>query len=212
MATGLLLNKTGKKIDSTGDSYSKYGLPFPRQRDEDVNQAFDSGFVFSGTAGASVYKTSLFKDIGLFDEKFFAYFEDTELSYRAQLAGHTAYYEKSAVAYHDHGTTSRKMPGFTVYQTFKNLPLFLWKNVPLRLLPATAIRFYACLFLMYVRAIFRGQFIVATKGLFKGILLLPHAFYERRQIQKNRRVSIDYMRSIIYPKFPPNVNRKWFKK
>ena len=46
------------------------GLPFPRQRDEDVSAALESGFVFGGTAGASLYKTELFKDIGLFDETF----------------------------------------------------------------------------------------------------------------------------------------------
>lgn len=208
VATGLLLESKGKEIESTGDSYSKYGLPFPRQRGDKTENANDSEFVFGGTAGASVYTTELFKDIGLFDEKFFAYFEDTDISYRTQLAGHTAYYEKSAVAYHDHGTTSSKMPGFTVYQTFKNLPVFLWKDVPLQLFLGTAFRFYACLGLMYVRAIARGQFVIATKGLFKSISLFPHALKERRRIQKSRRVSIEYLQSVIYPALPPNTKRE----
>jgi hypothetical protein len=163
--------------------------------------------VFGGTAGASVYKTDLFKDIGLFDEKFFAYFEDTDISFRAQLAGHTAYYEKSAVAYHDHGTTSSKMPGFTVYQSFKNLPTFFWKDVPYYMLFSTGIRFFACLWLMYVRAILRGQFVIATKGLLRHVTLLPHAFAQRWLIQRKRRVSAEYLRTVIYPDLPPN-NRK----
>ena len=207
VATGLLLSGDGKKIESTGDSYSRWGLPFPRQRDEDVSRADESNFVFGGTAGASVYKTDLFKDIGLFDEKFFAYFEDTDISFRAQLAGHIAYYEKSAVAYHDHGTTSSKMPGFTVYQTFKNLPTFFWKDVPYYMLFSTGIRFFACLGLMYIRAILRGQFIIASKGLLKHITLLPHAFIERRSIQRKRRVSAEYLRTVIYPDLPPNNKR-----
>lgn len=207
-ATGLLLESSGKKIESTGDSYSSFGLPFPRQRDEPTNNAFDSGFVFGGTAGASVYKTSLFEDIGLFDETFFAYFEDTDINYRAQLAGHTSYYEKSAIAYHDHGTTSSKLPGFTVYQTFKNLPVLFWKDTPRHMFLGTAVRFYACLLLMYVRAILRGQFFIATKGLLKSISLFPHALSERRIIQKNRRASNSYLTSIIYPGLPPNTKRK----
>lgn len=205
--TGLLLSGDGKKIESTGDSYSKWGLPFPRQRDEPVSKADDSGFVFGGTAGASVYKTSLFKDIGLFDEKFFAYFEDTDISFRAQLAGHTAYYEKTAIAYHDHGTTSSKMPGFTVYQTFKNLPVFFWKDVPPAMLFSIGIRFFACYGLMYVRAILRGQFFIATKGVLRSFGLLPHALAQRWLIQRKRQVSLAYLNSVIYPDLPPNNRR-----
>lgn len=206
-ATGLLLSADGKKIESTGDSYSRWGLPFPRQRNEDVKSANDSEFVFGGTAGASVYKTSLFEDIGLFDEKFFAYFEDTDISFRAQLAGHTAYYEKSAIAYHDHGTTSSKMPGFTVYQTFKNLPTFFWKNTPVSMLVPTGLRFFTYLTLIYGRAVLRGQFVIATKGSLHAIGLFPHALIQRRKIQKSKRVPMSYLRSIIYPELPPSNKR-----
>ncbi|MBP9738867.1 glycosyltransferase family 2 protein [Candidatus Saccharibacteria bacterium] len=205
--TGLLLDGPGKKIESTGDCYCDWGLPFPRQREEDVSNALESGFVFSGTAGASLYTTELFRDIGLFDETFFAYFEDTDIGFRAQLAGHKAYYEKGALAYHDHGTTSSKMPGFTVYQSFKNLPLFFWKNVPLSMLFIIGIRFFACYALMYVRAVLRGQFSYATKGALHSLTLLPHAIKERYRIQKNKRVTSAYLKTIVYRGLPPNNKR-----
>ncbi len=207
VVTGLLLSGDGKKIEHTGDGYSYWGLPFPLQRDEPVENAHDSGLVFGGTAGASLYKTELFKDIGLFDETFFAYFEDTDVSLRTQLAGHKAYYEKSAVAYHDHGTTSSKIPGFTVYQTFKNLPLVYWKNTPLKLLFPIGWRFFACYWLMYIRAILRGQFVIATKGLLMSLYLFPHALRQRIRIQSSKRVPASYMKSIMYPGLPPN-NKK----
>lgn len=205
--TGLLLSGDGTKIESTGDGYSRWGLPFPVQRDEPTESAHESGYVFGGTAGASLYKTDLFKDIGLFDETFFAYFEDTDINLRAQLAGHKAYYEKSAIGYHDHNTTSKKMPGFTVYQTFKNLPLCMWKNVPLRLFPGVFVRFYAVYCLMYVRAILRGQFVIATKGLLMNIVLMPHALAERWRIQRHRRQSVREFMSVLYPDLPPNNKR-----
>lgn len=211
VTTGLMLESSGKKIDSSGDSYSRWGLPFPRQRDEKAEDARDSEYVFGGTAGASLYKTKLFRDIGLFDEKFFAYFEDTDISFRAQLAGHTVYYEKTAVVYHDHGTTSSKIPGFTVYQSFKNLPLFFWKDVPGPMLFSTGWRFFGCYVLMYIRAVLRGQFVMATKGFLRHLALLPHAFYERHKIQKKRRVSMKYLRSVIYPDLPPS-NKKYARR
>lgn len=207
-ATGLLLESSGKKIESTGDAYSNFGLPFPKQRDEDTSKAAKSGYVFGGTAGASIYKTSLFEDIGLFDETFFAYFEDTDINYRAQLAGHTSYYEKLAIAYHNHGTTSSKMPGFTVYQTFKNLPVLFWKDTPLAFFFPTGFRFYAAYVLMYIRAVLRGQFFIATKGALVSISLFPHALKERRHIQKNRRVTTQYLQSIIHQGLPPNTKNK----
>ena len=211
VTTGLMLESSGKKIDSSGDSYSRWGLPFPRQRDELTENARDSEYVFGGTAGASLYKTKLFRDIGLFDEKFFAYFEDTDISFRAQLAGHTVYYEKTALVYHDHGTTSSKIPGFTVYQSFKNLPLFFWKDVPGPMLFDTGWRFFGCYGLMYIRAVMRGQFVIATKGVLKHISLLPYAFMQRRKIQKKRRVSMKYLRSVIYPDLPPS-NKKYARR
>lgn len=207
VATGLLLSGDGKRIESTGDSFSNFGLPFPRQRDEPTKIAAESGYVFGGTAGASVYKTALFEHIGLFDEKFFAYFEDTDIGYRAQLAGHKAYYEKEAIAYHDHGTTSSKIPGFTVYQTFKNLPLLLWKDIPLRLIPGTYFRFLVYYTLIYIRATLRGQFFIALKGFLRSLSLLPYALSRRRNIQKSRRVSTNYLRSITHEGLPP-INKQ----
>ncbi len=205
--TGLLLDGDGKKIESTGDGYSYWGLPFPRQRDEDVSEAEESGFVFNGTAGASLYETKLFEEIGLFDESFFAYYEDTDIGFRAQISGHTAYYEKSALGYHDHGTTSSKIPGFTVRQTFQNLPLFFWKNVPLRLLLPIGLRFASVYTLLYIRAVLRGQFIVATKGVLRSLVRLPGALHKRIGIQRSRTVSIDYLKSVMYMALPPNNKR-----
>lgn len=207
ITTGLMLTTDGKTIDSTSDGYSIWGLPFPRQRNEPAESALESGYVFGGTAGASLYKTEIFKKIGLFDEKFFAYYEDTDICFRNQLVGNKVYYEKSAVVYHDHGTTSSKMPGFTVYQTFKNLPLFFWKDVPLGLLFPIGVRFFTWHTLNYLRTIARGQFIPATKGVLESILLLPYALRERRRIQKKRSVSISYLRSVIYPELPPSSKK-----
>ena len=129
IVTGLLLHEDGKTIDSTGDWYSKWGLPFPRGRNMKSAEASASGEVFGASGGATLYRAELFKEIGLFDEKFFAYYEDVDISFRAQLAGWKVLYNSKAIAYHKEGETSKKIPGFRVYQTFKNLPLIYIKNV-----------------------------------------------------------------------------------
>ena len=89
-----------------------WGLAFPRDRDQPAEPVRQSGEVFAASGGASLFRTALFADIGLFDEEFFAYFEDVDLSFRARLAGHRVRYCADAVAYHDQGATSRTMSGF----------------------------------------------------------------------------------------------------
>lgn len=204
VTTGLLLHEDGKTIDSTGDFYSTWGIGFPRGRDTATENAVESGPVFSGSGGSSLYKTSLFKEIGLFDETFFAYYEDTDISFRAQLAGHTIYYTKDAVAYHKQGATSSKVPGFTVYQTFKNLPLLFWKNIPFKLLLAVGLRFLLLYTLIFLSAVKKGSGWPALKGVFASIgLFWTHALWQRITIQKSKKITAKQLWVLLYHDLPP---------
>jgi GT2 family glycosyltransferase len=204
IVTGLLLHKDGKTIDSTGDWFSKWGLPFPRNRGDLAEKAPESKEVFGASGGASLYKTALFKDIGLFDDDFFAYYEDGDVSFRAQLAGWKIVYTPKAIAYHKQGATSNKLPGFAVYQTFKNLPLLYIKNVPRKLLIPVGIRFYLAYWLMLANAITKGSAKPALKGAWMGFILGFKKLGERKDIQKNKRVSSNYIKSIMWNDLPPD--------
>lgn len=204
IVTGLLLHADGKTIDSTGDFYSSWGIGFPRNRGDVTNKAAGSGVVFSGSGGSSLYSISMLRDIGLFDETFFAYYEDTDISFRAQLAGYTTFYTDGAIAYHEQGATSSKIPGFTVYQTFKNLPLLFWKNVPTRLLLKVGLRFTLLYTLIFANALKNGSGWPALKGLFASIYYFwTSALWKRIDIQKNKKVSADYIWSMMYHDLPP---------
>ena len=204
IVTGLLLHADGKTIDSTGDFYSSWGIGFPRFRDTKSTNAPDSGQVFGASGGSSLYSTDLFRKIGLFDENFFAYYEDADISFRTQLIGQKVYYTKDAVAYHEQGATSSKIPGFTVYQTFKNLPLLFWKNVPTRLLLKVGSRFLLLYTLIFANAIKNGSGWPALKGIFASIWYFwTAALWKRFKIQGNKKVSADYIWSILYHDLPP---------
>jgi GT2 family glycosyltransferase len=202
IVTGLLLSSDGQKIDDAGDQYTTWGVPLLRNEHEPAENAPESGYVFGSTGGATLYKTSLFKEIGLFVEKFFAYDEDVDIDWRAQLAGHKVWYEKSAVAYHEHSATSSKMPGFTTYQLFKNMPLLLWKNVPRGMYRSTSWRLFVAEFLFLGHKTLNGEFWPAVKGIFKSWTLFPYAMHERKRIQKTKVVSNEYLKSIIFDGLP----------
>lgn len=59
--------------------------------------------------GACVLFTREFlHKVGLFDAKFFMYFEDGDLSWRGQKAGYKFYFSPKALAYHEHTGTSKE--------------------------------------------------------------------------------------------------------
>ncbi|OGL22504.1 hypothetical protein A2707_04225 [Candidatus Saccharibacteria bacterium RIFCSPHIGHO2_01_FULL_45_15] len=208
----------GKTLDSTGEFYTSWGLPYPRGRGLPVDLHNKNEYIFGASGGASLYRSSLFKDIGLFDEKFFAYYEDTDVSFRAQLADWKVMFEPNAIVNHRQGETSKKMArGFTVTQTFKNLPVLYAKNVPFGLLISTGIRFWFAYLLMLGNAVVHGNTVPALKGLLGSLWLIPHTILSRRQTQKTKRVSTSYIKSILIYDLPPDQTgirklRKFFSK
>jgi GT2 family glycosyltransferase len=207
IVTGKLL-KTDGTIDSTGDLYTSWGLPFPRGRnDVDSTQYDTTETVFGASGGASLYRTDMLKNIGLFDEDFFAYYEDVDLSFRAQLAGWKIVYAPKAVAHHKVGASSDKIPGFTTYMTIKNLPWLFWKNVPYQLMPTLLPRFLISYIAITLSSTAKGKFIPTLKGLFITSVLFPKKLLQRHKIQKNRRVDVGYIRSIITYDLPPNAHK-----
>jgi GT2 family glycosyltransferase len=199
MTTCSFLSKDGQHYDSTGDLFTNWGLPYPRGRGETVKGQYDEQTeIFGVSGGASLYRISMLQEIGFFDADFFAYYEDVDLSFRAQMA-------PQAIAYHDTGSTSRKLKGFTTYQTMKNQPLVLMKNLPRKLLWRVTWRFMIAHTLFYIRAFSRGQGWIASKGDADGTRLLFKNFGNRSRIQKTRKVSDDYIWSIMTHDLPPNA-------
>lgn len=205
LATGTLLHQGSHTIDTTGDFYTTWGLPGPRLRDQSADKTpSQPGAVFGSTGGGFIAKTSLYQDVGLFDEKFFMYYEDVDLSFRAQLKGHRIIFTPKAIAYHKRGASSDTVPGLAIYNTFKNLPLLFWKNVPLRLFPTILPRFLLAYHLIFFNAIVHGRGWSALKGYVMSLVLFPYGLKQRRKIQRTASVSPEYISSIILHDIPPD--------
>jgi GT2 family glycosyltransferase len=202
-----LLSADGSHIDSTGDYYTNWGLPYPRGRGEtDLTKYDTTTEIFGASGGASLYRVKMLKEIGLFDEDFFAYYEDIDLSFRAQLSDWKVAYVPASVVYHETSTTGRKIKGFFAYQTMKNQPLILFKNVPRRFLFRIGWRFLLAHTLFLGRAITRGQGWPALQGDAKATYYFFTKFGERKRIQQSRKVSDEYVWSILTHDLPPNAH------
>lgn len=204
IATGILARSDKKTLDSTGDFYTTWGIPSPRGRNQQLSSAPKlPEYVFGSTGGGFIARASLFRIVGLFDEKFFMYFEDVDLSFRSQLAGFKIIYNPKSIAYHKISASTNKVPGLAVTQTFKNLPVLFMKNVPLGLWWKIAPRFAMVYILISGNSVIKGRGLPAIKGWLLSIKLLPHAIISRRKIQKNRKVTNKYIDSIILKDIPP---------
>ncbi len=92
--------------------------------------------IFSACGGASLYRKSILDEIGLFDETFFAYFEDVDITWRANSLGYKNLYCPAAKCYHICGATTGavRYNAFKSVQSGRNSILLPYKNMPLGML------------------------------------------------------------------------------
>jgi hypothetical protein len=69
-------------------------------------------------------------EIGLFDEDLFMWYEDVDLSFRAQLAEYTCVYVPTAIIHHVGGGTSSSASNLHLHYCARNQVLVMVKNLP----------------------------------------------------------------------------------
>ena len=93
------------RIDSTGIVFTRSFRHLDRGSEEpDDGRYAAEEPVFGATAAAAMYRRAMIEDVSVegefFDEAFFAYREDADLAWRAQLLGWDCLYVPSALGYH----------------------------------------------------------------------------------------------------------------
>jgi GT2 family glycosyltransferase len=168
---------------------------------EDKNEITEVKYIFGVNAGASLYRKEMFEDIGLFDELFFASFEDVDLSFRAQLAGYKAIYVPGARAYHMVGATIKRKRYFQTYLNSRNSLICFLKNMPYELLKKNLWQVVGYRFSIFAKRTFLYFYKARTyyflKGIIAAFLKSRYIIEARREVQKKRRVSIEYLSSIM---------------
>jgi len=187
-------------LDGVGDGYRRGGLPGRiGHREKDTGLFDQERYILGACGGAAMYRRSLFVDIGLFDEDYFAYLEDVDMGLRAQSAGYKCLYVPTAKIFHlGCGTTGSGYSPLVVRLSSQNNFNTIVKNIPGPLL----IRFfpYICFWQAYYLAVVcvrGGQVPAWFNGFGRAILLLPRMMAKRQAINKGRRVSLAYLEEII---------------
>lgn len=122
--------------DDAGDYVTLLGFACKRGDGLKASRYTKPCRVFSACGGAALYRKRILDEIGLFDEDFFAYYEDVDISWRANSLGYKNVYCPTARCSHICGATTgavRYNP-FKSVQSGRNSILLPYKNMPLLML------------------------------------------------------------------------------
>jgi GT2 family glycosyltransferase len=86
------------------------------------------------SACAALYRRDMLAEIGLFDEEFFLYCEDTDLGLRARWAGWKCLYAPGAVVEHRYSRTAGRASPLKAYFVERNRLFLAVKNLPASML------------------------------------------------------------------------------
>jgi len=200
VACKMLSLDNAKLIDGAGDGLRRGGLPGRIGHGQiDVGQFDKERYVLGACGGAVVYRKAMLDDIGLFDEDFFAYLEDVDLSLRAQSAGYKCLYIPDAIMYHlGCGTTGSGYSKLVVRLSCRNNINMMVKNIPGNLLIEflPQIIFWQSYYLAAV-VIRRGSVLAWLSGVFDALVLLPKMLVKRQKIKEKRKLSSRALEQII---------------
>lgn len=181
-------------IDSAGIKVTACGAIENRGAGQRDGELFNKQVeVFGACAGAALYRRSMLKEIGLFDEDFFAYYEDVDLSFRARLMGYKCLYVPEAVVYHVGGGTAKERKSQFLRYAYRN-----WVGVIIKNFPDSILCKYFFLILWkkvkdFVHRLLLGDGWPVTIGTIEGLCLFEKMYKKRLRIQQARRVSDDYL-------------------
>lgn len=198
--TGLVLRRDGYGVDRG------FGEPDDGRYDTPVEV-----FGFSGTAVA--LRMAALADVGVFDDAFFTYYEDADLSWRLRLAGWRIRYCPAAVVNHQHGASSDLRSASFAFFNERNRLLTLTKAAPASLALAQVARFPVTTALIAARRL-RGvprppghhlSTLLRLRVLGSYLGLLPRTLRLRADIGRRARVPRREVGALLEP--PPARRR-----
>jgi hypothetical protein len=167
-------------------------------QDIDTGQYDGAEDVFALCGCAVAFRTEAGREVDWFDDDFFLYYEDTDLSWRLRAAGWSIRYEPKAVVRHIHSATSVEWSPRFVFHTERNRLLMLVKDATLGLAVREVLHYPLTTGSMALRAArhslkYRTRppvrpTLMRLKVLLSFLRLLPTMLAKRRRINRTAQV------------------------
>ncbi len=199
------LDSAGMLIAADGSSKQRGHLESPAKFAGTKDALLPSG-------SAALYRRKMLDEIGLFDESFFLYCEDTDLGLRARRAGWECAYVPGAIVEHRYSHSAGRASPLKAYYVERNRLYTAIKNLPLSMLAAAPFASLARYF-WHLMSLFEGKgktaefraagysaallpFLV-VRAHAAALFRLPRLLRERRRIRRTARLSAREFRSLL---------------
>ena len=188
-----LVNSTGNVVLSSGYGTDRGWLA-------EASQHRPPREVFGFCGAAAAIRMSALDEVGLFDDDFFLYYEDSDLSWRLRLAGHRIEHCPDAVVHHHHAASTREGSDLFLFHDGRNRLLMLIKDATAGLAVRALLRFMLTTASVTVRrSAPRHQVLVRWRVLGSAARLLPLMLRKRRAIGRAARVSRAAVETMLEP-------------
>ena len=193
----VLVSAATGRIESAGDQYAPEGYAYKLLRDRPLDELpGDPYAVFAAPGAAPVFRRDVFEQLGGYEERFFLYYEDVDLAFRAVLRGYHALLVPNARVTHQLGATTRSAARARFYVA-RNSAWCAARCLP-RARPGVLLRRVA-LELRTNRP--RRLVFVEIAGRGAALAGLPRTLRERRAIQSARTAPREHVNALLGP--PP---------
>lgn len=189
-ASKILFYNNHSVINSSGICVEKIsGFTWDRGfGDKESDKYREKCMVFGACAAAALYRKDMLGQIGLFDEDFFAYHEDVDLAWRAQLYGWKCMYVPTAIVYHHFSATAGTNSPLKEYFSSRNRIWLIIKNYPSPQIYKYSFFIIFAMFGYFIYALLSGN-IYSVKGKISALAGLKKNINKRKLIQQNKTVS-----------------------
>jgi GT2 family glycosyltransferase len=206
-ASEVRLAGTGK-LDSAGMLIASDGS----SKQAPLAHSADAKDALLPSGSAALYRRAMLDEIGLFDESFFLYCEDTDLGLRARWAGWGCRYVPGAVVEHRYSHSAGRASPLKAYYVERNRLYTIVKNFPARMLWAAPFA-SAARYFWHVAALAAGRgkaseyrqaghsaallpFLVIRANI-AVLFRLPALLAARRRIRATRRITAAEFRALL---------------
>lgn len=189
---GPLLSADGRFIDSVGSLMTRTGFLVHPSMGSPAGTLDPSREVFSLKGAAMYVRSAVVREIGLFDETAFAYFEESDFCWRVRLAGWEVTYSRELPPVRHVGGATSTMLNFSVseFHSYKNRLRSIFKNAAVPTLFRMVPLHLGICCLAGLGATVRGR-PSAVKNIVRAIVwnlrMMPDTLRARRAVQATRR-------------------------
>ncbi|WP_295609898.1 glycosyltransferase family 2 protein [uncultured Methanobrevibacter sp.] len=157
-------------IDDVGDEYNLLAWTKKTGENHSSDEYTEVKEIFSSCAGAALYRKSLLKELGMFDDNFFAYMEDVDLALRSRINGYRNILCPQAVVYHIGSATSGSRHNeFKVRLAARNNVWVVYKNIPIPLKITNFIFLFLGFLIKYLFFLKKGFGSIYLSGIREGL-------------------------------------------